>query len=302
MAKVAWQSSHRFRIYSDTGPIHWFGLISISFPCFVSMRYESTSADFQSTGSSGHNKLASSQIKATYKSHVTLPHIVTQRVWIVSTWRHGEMDYLLINCSPNWWICLSQCGAGEHDQQPRWCKYIPTKMPDIKSRFQRFSLLSRTPGNLVLSQKRCMNADLWWFLSLRNLSPCGSKIPEFKMRARGIHTWILKYSFTWVSTLRWHVGSVQEPLLLGSNVWESDVKQEGPLTKVCSRHSWWCWGSDHSSFMLCQQKFSIPECIDWWNWSRPIGPLRPPELALIVNSIVLEGHKWLEQFRHVISC
>lgn len=206
MAKVAWQSSHRFIIYSDTGPIHWFGLISISFPSFVSMRYESTSADFQST--IGYSKLASSQIKARYKSHVTLPHIVTRRAWIVSSWRHGEVDYLLINCSPNWWFRLFQWGAGEHDQQPRWCKYLPRirKMPDSKS---RFSVLSRTPGNLVLSRKRCMNADLWWFLSLRNLSPCGSKIPEFRTRARGIPTWILKYSFTWVSTPIWHhLGSV----------------------------------------------------------------------------------------------
>lgn len=114
------------------------------------MCYESISAGFQSTG---YNKLASSQIKARCKSHVTSFHIVTRRVWIVSSWRHGEMDYLLINWSPNWWFRLFQCGAGEHEQQPRWCKYTHTrsKNPWYQIKNPKFpSVVTHTckPGSL----------------------------------------------------------------------------------------------------------------------------------------------------------
>lgn len=65
-------------------------------------------------------------------------------------------------------------------------------------------------------------------LFLRNLLQCGSKIPGFKMKARGIHLWIIKYSFMWVSTLkRRHIGFIDSD--------SRSAQLEGPFTEVCSR-------------------------------------------------------------------
>ncbi len=62
---------------------------------------------------------------------------------------------------------------------------------------------SQTPLFLVLFVclffQTCKTVTL--FVSLRSLSQCGSKIPEFRTRAHGIHMWIIKYSSMWVFIL-----------------------------------------------------------------------------------------------------